>query len=246
MTFSGSASDTPDGNVSSYLVWRSNIDGQIGLGASFSKALTVGSHTITATVTDSTGHTASVSTLVNVTSSNTAPVVTIASPAGGATVTAGASLTFSGSANDTQNGNLTGALVWQSNIDGQLGTGGSFTRALTAGTHTIIAKVTDSGGATGQRSITVTASSPTPPTTSTGPKLSARGYKEKGLQKAALTWSGLTATDVDVYRSNAKVSTTANTGSTTDHIDKKGNGSYTYKVCGAGTATCSNIESVSF
>ena len=243
VTFSGSASDTPDGNVSSYLVWRSNIEGQIGLGASFSKALTVGSHTITATVTDSTGHTASASTLVNVTSSNTAPVVTIASPASGATVTAGTSMTFSGSATDTQDGSLTGALVWQSNIDGQLGTGGSFTRALTAGTHTITAKVTDSGGAIGQKSITVTASSPT---TLTGPKLSARGYKEKGLQKTALTWSGLTATNVDVYRGNAKVQTTANTGSTIDHIDKKGNGAYTYKVCAAGTSTCSNLESVTF
>ena len=78
MNFSGSASDTPDGNVSSYLVWRSNIDGQIGLGASFSRVLTVGSHTITVTVTDSTGHATSATRSVTVTappSANTAPVV---------------------------------------------------------------------------------------------------------------------------------------------------------------------------
>jgi hypothetical protein len=245
VAFSGSASDTPDGNLSSYLTWRSNIDGQIGLGASFSRALTAGSHTITATVTDSTGHTTSATTLVTVSSSNTAPTVSIASPANNATVTAGTSVTFSGSASDTQDGNLSSALVWRSNIDGQIGTGASFSTALTAGTHTITARVTDSGGLTGQRSITVSAGSTS--TSGGGPKLTARGYKDKGVQKADLTWTGLTAASVDVYRNNVKIITTPNDGGMTDSIDKKGNGgSYNYKVCAAGGSTCSNQENVSF
>jgi hypothetical protein len=229
--------------VSSYLVWRSNLEGQIGLGASFSKALTAGSHAITATVTDSTGHSTTVTTSVNVTSTNAAPTVSIASPANGVTTTAGTAVTFAGSAADAQDGSLTSAIVWKSNLDGQIGTGGSFTRTLTAGTHTITASVSDSGGLTGQKVITVTASSPA---TSNGPKLTARGYKNKGMQKVDLTWSGLTATSVDIYRSNARVSTQGNSGTATDSIDKRGNGSYTYKVCAVGTSTCSNVETVTF
>jgi hypothetical protein len=243
LTFSGSASDTPDGNVSSYLVWRSNLDGQIGLGASFSKTLTAGSHTITASVTDSTGHTASVTRSVTVTSGNTSPSVSISSPAGGTTVAAGTSLTFTGTATDSQDGNLTSALIWQSNIDGRIGTGGSFTRTLTAGTHSITATVTDTGGLVGQASRTVTVSAST---TSAAPKLTARGYKEKGMQKVDLSWEGLSTTNVDIYRSNTKVKTTSNNGNTTDPIDKKGNGSYTYKVCAAGSSTCTNQQTVSF
>jgi hypothetical protein len=153
-------------------------------------------------------------------------------------------VTFSGSASDTQDGSLTSKLVWKSSIDGQIGTGGSFSRALTAGTHQITATVTDSGGLTTQKSISVSATTTT--STATSAKLSARGYKEKGLQKANLAWSGLSATSVDVYRNGSKISTTANDGAMTDAIDNRGSGSYTYKVCEAGTSTCTNQASVDF
>ena len=76
--------------------------------------------------------------------------------------------------------------------------------------------------------------------------LSAIGYKVKGLQKADLTWSGATSTNVDVYRNNSVIATIANSGSYTDNIDARGGGSYTYKVCEAGTSTCSNDVVVSF
>ena len=76
--------------------------------------------------------------------------------------------------------------------------------------------------------------------------LSAIGYKVKGLQKADLTWSGTTATNVDVHRNNILIVTTANDGFHTDNINAKGGGSYTYKVCEAGTSTCSNNVVVSF
>ncbi|HSJ85625.1 MAG TPA: SdiA-regulated domain-containing protein, partial [Anaerolineales bacterium] len=56
ITFIGSSTDLEDGNVSSSLVWRSNLDGQIGSGATFNFAnLSVGVHTITATATDGSG-----------------------------------------------------------------------------------------------------------------------------------------------------------------------------------------------
>ena len=56
VVFSGSASDFEDGNLSVGLAWSSSIDGVIGGGGSFStSSLSVGVHTITASVTDSGG-----------------------------------------------------------------------------------------------------------------------------------------------------------------------------------------------
>ena len=74
-----------------------------------------------------------------------------------------------------------------------------------------------------------------------GMSLSVVAYKVKGVQYADLTWSGFTGiTSVDIYRNANYVTTTANDGAHTDSINKKGGGSYTYKVCEANTMTCSN------
>ncbi|HKS37419.1 MAG TPA: hypothetical protein VJW76_09535, partial [Verrucomicrobiae bacterium] len=80
----------------------------------------------------------------------------ITAPATGASFAFGTTIQFTGSATDTEDGNRTANLVWTSSIDGQIGTGGSFSRVLTAGTHTITATVADTGGKTGTRSISVT------------------------------------------------------------------------------------------
>ena len=76
--------------------------------------------------------------------------------------------------------------------------------------------------------------------------LTATGYKVKGLQKAGLTWSGATATSVDVYRNGVIVATTPNDGAHVDNIDKTGKGSYRYRICNAGTTACSNKTTVRF
>ena len=56
VSFAGTASDPEDGTISASLTWTSSIDGSIGSGASFStSSLSLGSHTITASVTDSDG-----------------------------------------------------------------------------------------------------------------------------------------------------------------------------------------------
>jgi len=79
---------------------------------------------------------------------------------------AGATINFVGTASDAQDGNLTSKLIWISSIDGQIGTGGSFARTLSSGTHTITAKATDSGGSLGTASVKITVSAPnnSPPT----------------------------------------------------------------------------------
>jgi Matrixin/Bacterial Ig domain len=89
------------------------------------------------------------------TGKNTAPTVSISSPGNGSSFSSGASVTFNGSASDSQDGNLSGSLGWTSSIDGSLGYGASLNRVLSAGTHTITASVRDSGGLSGSARITV-------------------------------------------------------------------------------------------
>lgn len=87
---------------------------------------------------------------------NRPPVVTISSPAEGATFGSGATILFEGKAADREDGDLTAGLSWISNIDGVIGSGGSFSRSLSDGNHTITAAVSDSGGKTGSDSVSIT------------------------------------------------------------------------------------------
>jgi hypothetical protein len=98
-------------------------------------------------------------------SNNNPPVVSITSPANGGTFNSGATILFEGTASDTEDDDLTASLVWTSSINGQIGTGGSFSTTLSDGTHTITASVTDSGGKTGSDSISITVGTTTEPTT---------------------------------------------------------------------------------
>jgi hypothetical protein len=87
---------------------------------------------------------------------NEAPVVTISSPADGATFDSGESIAFVGSADDYEDGDLSADLVWTSSIDGEIGFGASFSDSLSDGNHTITASAEDSGGKTGSDSINIT------------------------------------------------------------------------------------------
>jgi hypothetical protein len=100
--------------------------------------------------------------------------------------------------------------------------------------------VTDNGGATSSTSQSVTVTAPS------GITLSTRGYKVRGVPKVDLTWSGATGSNVDVYRNGALIISTANDGAHTDTLAKGSQGTFTYKVCNAGTSTCSNVSSVTF
>jgi hypothetical protein len=87
---------------------------------------------------------------------NNAPVVTITSPTDGAQFGSGVSIPFAATAQDKQEGDLSARLVWTSSMDGPLPGGAGFDRVLGDGAHTITASATDSRGATGQASITIT------------------------------------------------------------------------------------------
>ncbi len=189
VSFSGSANDVQNGNLTSALVWTSSVSGQIGTGGSFSTAgLSVGTHTITARATDSGGLQGSATITLNITEANAAPVVQILSPANGSSFTQGVSVSFSGSANDPQSGNLSSALVWTSSMNGQFGTGASVsTSALSVGTHTITARATDSGGLQGSASISLTINAPnTPPVV----QILSPGSASSFNQGSAVSFSG--------------------------------------------------------
>ena len=118
---------------------------------------------------------------------NTPPVVTINSPANNANFASGASISFSGSATDAEDGDLTSGLVWTSNLDGQIGTGGSFSAVLTAGTHTITASVTDSGSLTGSASIMITVEAPAGQTVTVASLTGSSYTVNKNTWKATVT-----------------------------------------------------------
>jgi hypothetical protein len=68
ISFSGTGNDAEDGPLSgSSLVWTSSIDGEIGIGTSFSRTnLSVGTHNICLTATDSQGATGSCFILITI------------------------------------------------------------------------------------------------------------------------------------------------------------------------------------
>jgi uncharacterized protein YjdB len=116
-------------------------------------AVTGGTAMISATVPGGAADTATITVDLG-----QAPTATITSPANGASFAEGATITFSGSGTDPEDGDLTGsALVWTSSLDGQIGTGTSFTRDdLSPGTHTTTLTTTDSDGGSGTASVTIT------------------------------------------------------------------------------------------
>ena len=101
----------------------------------------------------------------------TAPRVTITSPTSNQTLVEGATVNFAGTAIDDQgigDGDLTSSLVWQSQLTGTLGTGGSIGPVtLGVGVHVITAQATDSDDLVGSSSVSVSVN-PKAPTTLTG------------------------------------------------------------------------------
>jgi hypothetical protein len=178
---------------------------------------------------------------------NTAPYVTIVNPAAGASYPDGSTISFTGTATDAQDGTISSNLSWSSNIDGYLGAGSSFSRTLSAGSHVITAQVTDAGGMTSyaQVSMTVTGSGSGSGSLTAVPTLSVTTSRTKTQYRSNLTWSGATGANVDVYRNNSRITSTANDGAYTDSM-RRASGTYTYKVCLTGTSTCSNDASVTF
>jgi len=77
-------------------------------------------------------------------------------------------------------------------------------------------------------------------------QLQASGRKVVGINTVRLTWTGATSNNIDVYRCGIVIATVPNTDTYTDSTGTTGRARFTYKVCEAGTLTCSNEVTVSF
>src|SRR5438094_5826333 len=158
ITLQASAHDSAGVDLSTHVVWSSNLAGPLGTGAVVTTSLGQGTHTLTATVTDGQGLTGSSQISVTVTPpppGNTAPLVSITAPTSGQTLASSATITFTGSASDLEDGDLTAVIAWTSDRDGALGTGGTITHLLSEGTHQLTATVADRGGLTATATVTV-------------------------------------------------------------------------------------------
>jgi hypothetical protein len=144
----------------------------------------------------------------------------------------GLSCSFDGSGSTEINGTVA-TYAWSFG-DGSAGSGKTISHTYARpGGYTVSLTITDNARATDSTSTVVS------PIT-----LTAHGYTQNGLEKAALSWNGPSGKSFDVYRNGAKLATVP----TTTYTDTIGHlsGSYSYKVCPSTNTICSNQVTVTF
>ena len=160
ITFTGTAIDPEDGNLTPSIEWEADGN-SIGMGGTVMATLAIGDHTITASATDG-GNLTTTDTITVTVVANQPPQVMITSPANGATFPDGTEITFTGTASDPEQGNLTASIAWT--LDGNpIGTGGTVMATPSVGAHTVVASVTDNGNLTATDTITITVLPPNQP-----------------------------------------------------------------------------------
>ncbi|MFM8322000.1 MAG: TadE/TadG family type IV pilus assembly protein [Chloroflexota bacterium] len=170
VTLTGTAMDVKDGDISSQIQWTCACNGGTQgpvTGKNYTTPnLQQGTHTITASVTDSNGHTVTKTVNIYVTA-NTAPSVNFVrppTPTSGATYNQDQTLTFRATVSDAEETLNAGNVRWY--LDGASSAFAQNSEVnlstLTSGSHTVTAKITDSGGLEGVNSVVFTIN--TPPT----------------------------------------------------------------------------------
>ncbi|MGW9168185.1 DUF1194 domain-containing protein [Agromyces sp. NPDC055658] len=177
VTFTWTSSDA-DSDALRHTVLYSTDDGAtwnpIGIdlpGASMSVARwsLPGSSTARIRVIASDGLRSAVATSSTFTLPNLVPILNIDSPTNGFVATGAQSIPLTATATDAEDGPLDGTIMWNSDLDGQLGTGSDLVQRadlLSEGTHQITATATDTTGATATASVTITiqrVAAPEPP-----------------------------------------------------------------------------------
>jgi serine protease len=114
-----------------------------------------------------------------------------------------------------------------------------------ADTYLVSLTVMDNDGETGSASKNISVSDDE---TSPGDfVLTANGYKVKGRIIIDLSWHGATSATVDIYRNGGLIAQGQNdSGGYRDETGQTGGGTFTHKVCEAGTDICSNVTSTTF
>lgn len=163
VNFTGAAVDPEDGELSgASLLWSSDLDDILGMGTALSiSTLSIGNHTILLAAEDSLGAVGNSIITVEIVppgaALNAAPTANITAPSDDSLFVDGTQINFTGDGIDPEEGVLSDAsLLWNSSLDGLLGTGSSLNISdLSVGNHTITLTVMDSRGATGAESIII-------------------------------------------------------------------------------------------
>lgn len=124
------------------------------------------------------------------------PTLEILAPANGSTSLQAEPLELSAVANDAEDGDLGGSVLWTSSKDGVIGSGSPLvTSSLHSGVHVITAKVTDSVGNSVTRTVSVTIE----PVTNTAPDVAIASPAEGATytQGSAISFQGYAQDDED-------------------------------------------------
>lgn len=141
--FTGTALDTEDGDLSSSIEWSSDLDGDLGTGASVNADLSPGTHLITASVVDNDGEQASASITVHVGVPNSPPTVDAGSDQVVYITGTTTPVNLGGSASDPDSDPLT--IEWKEG-DNVLGSTLNLLLNATKGIHTYELTATDDNG----------------------------------------------------------------------------------------------------
>jgi len=176
---------------------------------------------------------------------NQPPTVSISAPANGASFTCPATVTYSGSATDPEQGNLSSSIVWTDSGLGSLGTGASVSRTYdctAAGNHVITARVTDSGGVSDTDSITISIVN--------GATLAAPGNLTGSVSNGVVTlnWVDNSSTE-DGFRVERKSGGTwttlpATLANVTTYLDTPGRGQFQYRVSAFNSTQVSAVSNL--
>ena len=155
ITFRATADDDKDGDIGDDIEWSSSIDGQLGTGKEITVSLRPGQHNVTAAVSDSDNNSKSARITITI-EENSRPIISISSPSDGADFIEFDSIEFIASATDSEDGDISGQIIWFSDIEGEIGRGSTISvDSLSPADHLITAEITDSGGLTERSRITI-------------------------------------------------------------------------------------------
>ncbi len=222
VALAGTANDVEDGNIGTTIQWTSSLSGFLGTGIDVQTPLSVGSHVITASITDTAGVTVTQSVTIHI---NALPTLTLQSPLNGALYMLHETVELRGTANDLEDGDISETIQWSSDIDGVLGTGAVLIKTLSLGVHTVTASITDTNGSTRLLTTQLVIDQ-----IDLGLTVSGKGRKKT----ATLSWSG-SRTLVDIYKNGVVVGAAANAGTAQYRFRNQA----LFKVCETGTNYCS-------
>jgi PKD repeat protein len=186
----GSTSTAPPGRTITSYSWNFGDSTPVGSGVTATHTYAAGgTYTITLTVTDSAGMTSSTSKSVTVTAPHTAPTAVITSSANGLSVA------FDGTSSTAADGATITSYAWEFG-DGATSTQSAPTHDYAApGDYNVKLTVTDSLGATGSATKTVTVSTATP-TVLAGDEFERTSASGWGTADVGGTWSAASGASV--------------------------------------------------